>query len=154
MIETIKITVITPTLTPSIVNAERSLFARRVSKAIRADSLMSSRRIGKLSGLRTQESEVAYYSICISCQQATDLLKLIVQFTRVTIIKICDQDKVVTTLFKRPLRDIQESRLIVLTFLLEALYYICGYRNCSATELRCQTIHFITRKLLAKSVRC
>ena len=90
MIETIKITVMTPTLTPSMVNDERSLFARSVSKAIRADSLMSSRRMGKQKGVRTQESEVAHYSICISCQQATDLFKLVVQFTCVTILKIGD----------------------------------------------------------------
>src|SRR5215213_1038846 len=40
-----KIMVTTPTLTPRIVNAERRLFARNVSNAIRADSLMSSSRI-------------------------------------------------------------------------------------------------------------
>src|SRR6185503_4755983 len=111
MIETIKITVMTPTLTPSMVNDERSLFARSVSKAIRADSLMSSNRIRKTersqdSGLRTQESEVAHHSICISCQQATELFKLLVQFTCITIIKIGDQDQIVTTLFEGTLRDI------------------------------------------------
>ena len=42
MIDTMKMTVMTPTLTPRIVSAERSLFARSVSSAIRADSLMSS----------------------------------------------------------------------------------------------------------------
>src|SRR5215204_1670272 len=40
-----KMMVTTPTLTPRIVNAERSLFARNVSNAIRADSLMSSNLI-------------------------------------------------------------------------------------------------------------
>jgi hypothetical protein len=43
MIETMKITVMTPTLTPSIVNDERSLLARKVSSAITADSFISSR---------------------------------------------------------------------------------------------------------------
>ena len=42
MIETIDNTVKTPTVTPSIVSAERSLFALNVEKAITADSLMSS----------------------------------------------------------------------------------------------------------------
>src|SRR6266849_9936111 len=42
MIETINIKVTTPTLTPRIVSAERSLFAQTVSTAISADSLMSS----------------------------------------------------------------------------------------------------------------
>ena len=36
-----KTTVTTPTLTPRIVNIERSLFVRTVSSAIQADSLMS-----------------------------------------------------------------------------------------------------------------
>src|SRR5882672_2060427 len=45
MIDTIKMMVITPTLTPRMVKDERSLFARSVSKAIRADSLMSSNLI-------------------------------------------------------------------------------------------------------------
>src|SRR6185369_7730425 len=45
MIDTMKITVTTPTLTPSIVNVERSLLARNVSKAMKADSLMSSKVI-------------------------------------------------------------------------------------------------------------
>src|SRR5215217_1911473 len=40
-----KMMVTTPTLTPRMVNAERSLLARNVSNAIRADSLMSSSRI-------------------------------------------------------------------------------------------------------------
>jgi hypothetical protein len=43
--ETMKITVTTPTLTPKIVNDERNLFARSVSKAIKADSFTSSKRI-------------------------------------------------------------------------------------------------------------
>src|ERR1700681_224419 len=41
MIDTIKTTVTTPTLTPRIVSIERSLLARTVSIAIQADSLMS-----------------------------------------------------------------------------------------------------------------
>src|SRR2546422_11434965 len=45
MMETIKMIVTTPTLTPRIVSDERSLFARSVSTAIKADSLMSSIRI-------------------------------------------------------------------------------------------------------------
>ena len=45
MIDTMKMTVTTPTLTPRIVNAERNLFARNVSIAMKADSLMSSSRI-------------------------------------------------------------------------------------------------------------
>jgi hypothetical protein len=47
MIDTMKITVMTPTLTPRMVNDERSLLARNVSSAITADSLMSSSRILK-----------------------------------------------------------------------------------------------------------
>src|SRR6185436_3656845 len=54
MIETMKMTVMTPTLTPSMVSDERSLFARKVSRAIRADSLMSS---SLMSGQRTANSE-------------------------------------------------------------------------------------------------
>src|ERR1041384_1959418 len=42
MIETMKVRVMTPMATPRIVNAERNLFARIVSTAIAADSLMSS----------------------------------------------------------------------------------------------------------------
>src|ERR1043165_9087187 len=53
MIDTMKITVTTPTLTPRIVNAERSLLARNVSNAIRADSLMSSNRITQLLMLQS-----------------------------------------------------------------------------------------------------
>jgi hypothetical protein len=45
MIDTMKITVMTPTLTPRIVNAERSLLLRNVSNAINADSLTSSNLI-------------------------------------------------------------------------------------------------------------
>ena len=41
MIDTMKTTVITPTLTPRIVKDERSLFVRTVSSAMNADSLMS-----------------------------------------------------------------------------------------------------------------
>ena len=41
MIETMKTTVITPTLTPRIVSADRSLLLRTVSNAIKADSRMS-----------------------------------------------------------------------------------------------------------------
>ena len=40
-----KITVMTPTLTPRIVSDERSLLARNVETAIFADSLMSSKAI-------------------------------------------------------------------------------------------------------------
>ena len=43
MIDTMKITVITPTLTPRIVNDERSLFVRTVSMAIQADSFISTK---------------------------------------------------------------------------------------------------------------
>src|SRR5688500_612838 len=51
MIDTMKMIVTTPTLTPRIVSAERSLFVRSVSSAIKADSLMSSSRIAvDLSG--------------------------------------------------------------------------------------------------------
>src|SRR5260370_24096446 len=39
------ITVMTPTLTPRMVSAERNLFERTVSKAIQADSLMSAKDI-------------------------------------------------------------------------------------------------------------
>src|SRR5690349_690357 len=49
MIDTMKITVTTPTLTPRIVNAERSLLLRSVSSAIKADSLTSSNRIRFIS---------------------------------------------------------------------------------------------------------
>src|SRR5438552_7187715 len=45
MIETIRTTVITPTLTPRMVSDERTLFDRSVSIAIHADSLTSSNRI-------------------------------------------------------------------------------------------------------------
>src|SRR5687767_4965558 len=45
MIDTMKMTVSTPTLTPRIVSDERSLFVRIVSIAINADSFMSSNRI-------------------------------------------------------------------------------------------------------------
>jgi len=45
MIETMKITVTTPTLTPRIVNAERNLLLRSVSNAINADSFTSSNLI-------------------------------------------------------------------------------------------------------------
>src|SRR3954465_12668995 len=41
MIDTMKTTVMTPTLTPRMVSAERSLFERTVSSAIKADSRMS-----------------------------------------------------------------------------------------------------------------
>src|SRR5437016_13612621 len=41
MIETMKITVTTPTLTPRMVSADRSLLLRTVSSAIKADSRMS-----------------------------------------------------------------------------------------------------------------
>src|SRR5437588_62511 len=47
MIDTIKITVTTPTVTPRIVNAERSLFARSVSMAIMADSFVSASLISQ-----------------------------------------------------------------------------------------------------------
>src|SRR2546430_10427140 len=43
MIDTMKITVITPTLTPRIVRDERSLFERTVSMAIQADSFISTK---------------------------------------------------------------------------------------------------------------
>src|SRR5436190_4326275 len=46
MIETMKITVTTPTLTPRMVNDERSLLARNVSSAMSEDSFMSSNRMG------------------------------------------------------------------------------------------------------------
>src|SRR5438552_12976123 len=45
MIETIRTTVITPTLTPRMVSDERTLLERSVSMAIHADSLTSSNRI-------------------------------------------------------------------------------------------------------------
>jgi len=45
MIETMNITVTTPTLTPRIVNDERSLLLRTVSIAIQADSFMSTKFI-------------------------------------------------------------------------------------------------------------
>jgi hypothetical protein len=41
MIDTMKTTVMTPTLTPRIVKDERNLFERTVSIAMNADSLMS-----------------------------------------------------------------------------------------------------------------
>src|ERR1051325_3898665 len=52
MIDTMKITVTTPTLTPRIVNAERSLLARNVSSAMSADSLTSSNVITLIFSLR------------------------------------------------------------------------------------------------------
>src|ERR1700752_6138 len=52
MIDTMKITVTTPTLTPRIVNVERSLLARNVSSAMIADSLMSSNRISLFGAKR------------------------------------------------------------------------------------------------------
>ena len=61
MIETMKMTVMTPTLTPRIVNAERNLFARKVSKAISADSLMSSSHgIVSENHVRSNRSFTAY----------------------------------------------------------------------------------------------
>src|ERR1043165_5977867 len=45
MIDTMKTTVITPTLTPRIVKDERSLFVRTVSSAIQADSFISTKVI-------------------------------------------------------------------------------------------------------------
>ena len=49
-------TVITPTLTPRMVSDERSLFARNVSIAIRADSRISTSRIAKKRGRRQGQS--------------------------------------------------------------------------------------------------
>jgi hypothetical protein len=46
MIDTMKTSVTTPMATPRIVKDERSLFARTVSTAMAADSLMSSKDIG------------------------------------------------------------------------------------------------------------
>src|SRR5215510_14213564 len=59
MIDTMKMTVTTPTLTPRIVNAERSLLARNVSSAISADSLMSSNLMKKYTSYRSNRT---YYS--------------------------------------------------------------------------------------------
>src|SRR5215216_5542830 len=56
MIDTMKITVTTPTLTPRIVSAERSLLARNVSSAMTADSLMSSSLIPLLSSAQRKPS--------------------------------------------------------------------------------------------------
>src|SRR5690349_14312453 len=56
MIDTMKITVTTPTLTPRIVNVERSLLARSVSSAMSADSLMSSNLIKKYRSYRTNRT--------------------------------------------------------------------------------------------------
>src|ERR1044071_6111767 len=55
MIDTMKITVMTPTLTPRIVSDERSLFERTVSMAIQADSFMSMKVIR--SGHRDTEAQ-------------------------------------------------------------------------------------------------
>src|SRR5213083_2922346 len=48
IIETMKTTVITPTLTPRMVSADRSLLLRTVSNAIKADSRMSMKFIRTL----------------------------------------------------------------------------------------------------------
>src|SRR5215212_2706501 len=61
-----KMMVITPTLTPRIVNAERSLFARNVSNAIRADSLISSSRIFLYCQLPIADFQFEIYSEYLS----------------------------------------------------------------------------------------
>src|SRR5215813_11130715 len=64
MIDTMKITVTTPTVTPRIVNDERSLLLRNVSIAIRADSLTSSNLI-TLTGFQNLQ-EIVLLSSCLN----------------------------------------------------------------------------------------